>query len=138
MTVPPLPETPAASSTMLNPPSIEVFEDETRIFTSHGRWLHPLFDLETVIQADERDPARLDVRDKIVGRAAAFLLVRMRIGRVQAEILSRPGRQVLVRFAVPFTYKTLVNRIACQTETLLMDETDPERAYQMLRERAGR
>lgn len=138
MTATPLPETPAAASAMLNPPAIEVFEDETRIFASHGRWLHPLFDLETVIQADERDPARLEVRDKIVGRAAAFLLVRMRIGRIQAGILSRPGREVLVRFAVPFTYKTLVDRIACQTETLLMDETDPERVYQLLWERAGR
>lgn len=123
---------------MVNPPTIEVFEGETRIFASRGRWLHPLFDLEEVVRADERDPGRLEVRDKIVGRAAALLLVRLRIGRVRAGILSRPGRQLFVRHAVPFTFETLVDRIDCRTETLLLEEIDPERAYALLRERAGR
>lgn len=129
---------PAPSFNVINPPTIEVFENETRVFASRGRWLHPLFDLESVIAADERDPQRLEVRDKIVGRAAALLLVYLRIGRVSAGILSRPAREVLVRFAVPFTFEKLVARIDCQTETLLMEETDPERAYRMLKERAGR
>lgn len=128
----------APSPNLLNPPTIEVFENETRVFSSRGRWLHPLFDLESVIAADERDPQWLEVRDKIVGRAAALLLVYLRIGRVSAGILSRPAREVLVRFAVPFTFETLVDRIDCQTETLLMEETDPDRAYALLRERAGR
>ncbi len=128
----------APSFNVANPPSIEVFENETRIFSSRGRWLHPLFDLEAVIAADDRDPRKLEARDKIVGRAAALLLVYLRIGRVSAGILSRPARQVLVRFAVPFTFETLVDRIDCQTETLLMEETDPHRAYALLRERAGR
>lgn len=132
-----MPESPV-SSRIANPPTIEVFEGEIRIFASRGRWLHPLFDLETAIRAEGWDPVRLEVRDKIVGRAAALLLIRLRVGRVRAGILSRPGRRILVRYAVPFTFETLVERIDCRTETLLMDETDPERAYALLRERAGR
>jgi zinc transport system ATP-binding protein len=128
----------ASPRNLLNPPTIEVFENETRVFSSRGRWLHPLFDLESVIAADERDPQMLEVRDKIVGRAAALLLVYLRIGRVSAGVLSRPAREILVRFAVPFTFEKMVDRIDCRTESLLMDETDPERAYRLLKERAGR
>ena len=118
-------------------PTLTVTLDGKTIFTSAARWLHPLFELERFLDSTPCDRARLVVKDKIVGRAAAMLLVRLGIRRVQAGILSLPGREVLEAHAVQFEYGELVARIECQTEELLLRETDLERAYALLAERAG-
>ena len=52
--------------------ALEVYQGETLIFYSDGKWLHPLLDLEQFLAAHPYDPGALSVHDKIVGRAAAF------------------------------------------------------------------
>ncbi|MBN1261590.1 MAG: DUF1893 domain-containing protein [Anaerolineae bacterium] len=120
------------------PHALEVYHDADLVFHSDGKWLHPLFDLEGFLATAAYEPEDLAVRDKIVGRAAALLMIHLGIGRVHAGILSELGREVLTYHHIPFTYEALVERISCQTESLLREETDPERAYSVLRERAQR
>lgn len=113
--------------------TLEVYVGERLIFHSDGRWLHPLFDLERFLREAYIDPATLLVRDKIVGRAAALLLIYLCAGTVEAGILSRLGQEILERYEVPYRYDTLVDRIDCRTEQILHDETDPHRAVRLLR-----
>ena len=116
--------------------ALEVRQGETLIFYSDGKWLHPLLELERFLAGQPYDPATLAVRDKIIGRAAALLLVRLGIRRVHAVTLSELGAEVLRHFSVDFDYETLVPSVACQTEVLLGSELDPDKAHALIIERA--
>lgn len=117
---------------------LEVTQGETLVFFSDGKWLHPLLDFEAFLAEHAYDPASLTVRDKIVGRAAALLTVRLGIRRVHAGMLSELGAEVLRHYGVIFDYETLVPSIACKTETLLDGELDFDKAHALIVERASR
>ncbi|MCX7787847.1 MAG: DUF1893 domain-containing protein [Spirochaetes bacterium] len=108
------------------------------LFQSGGKWLHPLLDLEEAIQRNGWNPADLDLEDKIVGKAAAFLIVRMGIPRVSAHLLSELAVEVFRRYGVCFRWNERIPRIACQTEQILANIDDPEEAALVILRRAGR
>lgn len=115
--------------------ALEVYRGRELVFHHDGRWLHPLFELEAFLQRTCIDPSVLRVSDKIVGRAAALLLVRLGVGRVEADLMSELARQALSYHGMPHAYRTLVPRIQCKTETLLKDDLDPTRAYECIKAR---
>lgn len=116
-------------------PTLTVFSEGRPIFTSHGRWLHPLFELEAYLATQPVDPARLLLEDTIIGKAAAMLTYRLGFRTVKAGILSRLGAVVFQRYGVAYTYAQLVERIHCQTETLLANVDDPEEVYRLIQAR---
>jgi hypothetical protein len=119
-------------------PTLTVLRDGTLIFTSHGTWLHPLFELEAYLADHTFQPDTLILQDKIIGKAAALLIHRLGFRIVEAGILSRLGEAVLQRHGIAYTYEQLVERIHCQTEELLATVEDSEEAYQLVKVRAGR
>jgi hypothetical protein len=119
-------------------PTLTVLQGGTPIFTSHGTWLHPLFELEAYLADHPFEPGNLLLQDKIIGKAAALLIHRLGFRTVKAGILSRLGEAVLQRHAITYTSEQLVERIHCQTEELLATVEDPEEAYQLVKVRAGR
>ncbi len=110
---------------------------ESVIFQSQSRWLFPLFELEDYLAEHPLDVSRAEFHDKVVGKAAALMMVRLGAGSVYAHVLSKLGRQVLNQAGIPYSFETLVERIDCQTEELLKEVDDLEIAYTLLRERAG-
>ncbi len=116
--------------------SLEVRQDGRVVFASDGKWLHPLLDLEEFLLSSGIDPSRLTLRDKIVGRAAALLIVRLRIPVVHAGLLSRLGERALRAAGVRCTSDGIVDRIECQTEEILEGVDDPEEAHRVIVERA--
>ena len=119
-------------------PTLIVLQDGTPIFTSYGKWLYPLFELEAYLADHAVQPAQLLLQDKIIGKAAALLIYRLGFRTVQAGILSRLGEAVLQHHGIAYTYEQLVDRIHCQTEELLATVEDPEAAYRLVQARAGR
>ena len=119
-------------------PTLTVLHEGTPIFTSFGKWLHPLFELEEYLAEHPIQPENLILQDKIIGKAAALLIHRLGFRIVKAGVLSRLGEAVFHRYEIAYTYELLVDRIHCQTETLLADVEDPEEAYRLVMERAGR
>jgi Domain of unknown function (DUF1893) len=119
-------------------PTLTVLHDDTSIFTSYGKWLHPLFELEAHLAEHPISPERLILQDKIIGKAAALLIHRLGFRTVKVGILSKVGEAVLQRHEIAYTYEQLVDRIHCQTEELLAEVEDPEDAYDLLKIRAGR
>jgi len=115
----------------------ELYEG-TPIFTSYGKWLHPLFELEEYLANRAIEPENFILQNKIIGKAAALLIHRLGFRIVKAGILSRLGEAVLQRYGIAYTYEQLVERIHCQTEELLATVEDPEEAYQLVKVRAGR
>jgi hypothetical protein len=119
-------------------PTLTVFHNGMPIFTSHGKWLHPLFELEAYLADHPIEPAQLLLQDKIIGKAAALLIFRLGFRTVKAGVLSRLGEAVLQRHGIAYTSEQLVDRIHCQTEELLATVEDPEEAYRLVKIRAGR
>lgn len=118
--------------------ALEVTHGETLVFHSDGKWLYPLLDLEHYLAEHPYDPRSLAVRDKIIGRAAALLIVRLGIRHVHAGLLSESGADVLRHFEVSFDFEHLVPQVACQTEILLDGEFDLDKAHALILERARR
>src|SRR2546425_3631933 len=46
-------------------PTLTILHEGTPIFTSHGKWLHPLFELEQYLADHAIEPAHLLLQDKI-------------------------------------------------------------------------
>lgn len=117
--------------------TLRAFHGRRQVFSSVGKWLYPLFELEEFLRSSSYAHGSVRVEDKIVGKAAALLLVRLGIRRIKAGILSEPGRAVLRRHGVQHGADRIVERIDCRTETLLLEIEDPEEAYRIVRARAS-
>jgi hypothetical protein len=102
------------------------------IFSSTGSWLHPLFELERFLAESGTDPAACVLRDKLIGKAAALLIVRLGIRDVRTGVLSSLGEAVLVAWGVRYHAEERVERILCRTEELLATVDDPEEAYRLI------
>jgi hypothetical protein len=116
--------------------SLKLSLDGRMVFSSAGKWLHPLFQLERFLHTHRIDVGSSEIRDKVVGRGSAFLIVRLGIRKVHAVLLSRLGKDVFDREGVACTWDTLVDQIQCRTEKLLKEVTDPEEAHGILAELA--
>lgn len=74
--------------------------------------------------------------DLIVGKASALLFIKCGIKSVFAKTLSQNGKRVLEKFAVPFEYEVLTDRIInragtdiCPMEKAVLNIDDPNEAY---------
>ncbi len=130
-------QTDRANAPIKTEVTLRVYHEEREVFSSVGKWLYPLFELERFLVTSSYRPESLRVEDKIVGKAAALLLVRFGIRQVKAGVLSKLGREVLAAHQVMYSAEEIVERIDCRTEALLVDVEDPDQAYRIVRARAG-
>lgn len=84
------------------------------------------------------------VADKIVGKAAAMLLIRGGTLEVYAETISRPALETLQKKHVICVYENLVDFIQnrdgtglCPMEESVLNIDDPQAAYKILAKKAG-
>jgi hypothetical protein len=120
---------------MLNNTTLVAYQNDQLIFSSEKNWLYPLFDLSDFLKRQKIADVKLMVEDKVVGRASALILVYLGARQVKAEVLSRLGEEILVKFNIQFQYDQLVDEISCATETLLKEESDPAVAFQLILDR---
>ena len=80
--------------------------------------------------------------DKVVGKAAAFLYLRLGVATVYATVISTPAYDLLTANGVAVTYDTLVPAIRnragdgfCPMETVTLPLTDPTEAETAIRKR---
>ncbi len=118
--------------------SLEVFFNDELIFSSDGKWLYPLFELEDFLRQQNCPAASLIIKDKIVGRAAALFHVKLGLKTVKAAMMSELGKEVFDNFRIDYEHEKLVPRIACRTEEILKNELDPEHAYFIITELANK
>lgn len=112
--------------------TLEVFFNDELIFHSDGKWLYPLFELEVFLEQNKYNPELLIIRDKIVGRAAALLQLRLGFKSIRAGIMSQLAKELFDHFQIDYGYDLLVDRIQCRTEELLQYEYDPNRSYEII------
>ena len=80
--------------------------------------------------------------DKVVGKAAAFLYLRLGVAAVHANVISTPAYDLLTAHGIDTTYDTLVPAIRnragdgyCPMETVTLPLTDPVEAEAAIRKR---
>lgn len=80
------------------------------------------------------------VADKIVGKAAAMLFVKLKVKELYAEVLSESGEKTLKKYKIQYNFniKTdkIINRTGediCPMEKCVKDIDDIEQAYQALK-----
>ena len=87
-----------------------------------------------------RDVTGFAAADRVVGKAAAFLYVRLGVAAVYAPVMSRPAYAVLVAHGIDATYGVLVDAIRnragdrfCPMETAVWDISQPDEAETTIR-----
>ena len=120
------------------PLTLRLFQGDQVLFESAGHWLHPLFELEAFLAGAGRDPGGTRLVDRITGRGAAFLVVRLGIRELHTGILSDLAAPVLERWGVRATAGARVPRVLCATEAELAGIQDPEAAWRLLQVRRSR
>lgn len=91
----------------------------------------------------DNDPERLqgaEVADKIVGKAAAALMINAKVSSIYAEVLSFNAVPFLTDANIPVKFNTLTNNIQipendtrCRLEEIVADANTPQQAEALLR-----
>ena len=116
------------------------------IYMSRGKWLHPLFDLLDLLESEPRTGSTVDpnprreidaagelfLRDRVIGKAAAFLILRAGIRHAWADLVSDGALAVFATNGASLGGDERVPAIGCMTEELLRDADDPDRDWTLL------
>jgi hypothetical protein len=116
------------------------------LYVSGGKWLHPLLGLLELLspQGAESSPEEratllaagdLFLRDRVIGRGAAFLILRAGIRHAWADLVSDGALEVFAAHGASLGAGELVPAIACRTESLLRGVDDSDAAWALLRQR---
>lgn len=110
--------------------------DRDRVLTDRRSGVLPLL---TRCEEGE-DCCGMSVADRAVGKAAAMLLVRMRVQEVHGDIMSTAAQKYLQDCGITVSYGTLVpgildrsGKCPCPMERAVEDLTDPSEAPAVLR-----
>lgn len=84
------------------------------------------------------------VADKVIGKAAAFLLVLGGVREVYAGVISVPAADVLQNAGIPYTYEKKVQNIEnrrhdgiCPMESAVLKTEDPKEAFLILEKKCA-
>jgi hypothetical protein len=121
---------------------LHVWHEGHIIYRSDAKGLAPLLDaLETLPQPLLRDA---HIADRVLGKAAALLLVKARAGFVAAVVASEQAVAVLERAGIPMHAETRTPRIEgrtpgepCPFEAAVATIESPDEAHQRLTQLAG-
>jgi hypothetical protein len=113
--------------------SLMIYKDGVLLFESDLGGIKPHL---TAINEHGRDLEGTLMVDKILGRAAAFLVVYSKAAEAITNIVSTPGKQVLEANHLKFSYREEVAHIKmkdgvifCPFESMVQGISDPVEAY---------
>lgn len=105
------------------------------VFETVGKWLYPLFELETFVKEQDLNTSLYFLHDRIAGKAAAALTSRLGFKHVKAEMMSALAASLYDMNKVHYSYEHLVDKIYCQTETIFEHIDDIEEIYTIVNNR---
>lgn len=113
--------------------SLMVYKNGVLIFASSLKGIRP--HLEAINELGPELEGTLMV-DKILGRAAAFLMIYSKADEAIAAVVSTPGKMVLEKYGIKCSYQTEVPHIKmengviyCPFESMVQGIEDPVDAY---------
>ncbi|MBO2522307.1 MAG: DUF1893 domain-containing protein [Bacteroidetes bacterium] len=122
-----------AKSSLLSSASTIAVVSDGEVFTSQERGVKPLLFL---LKEKKGFLKGASVADKVIGKAAALLMVLGEIKEVHTLIISEPAVKVFEKHNIPCFYDKKVTRIVnrtgdglCPMETLCLDVENPQEAF---------
>ena len=119
--------------------SLMIYKNGELIFESSLKGIRP--HLKAINELGEKLEDTLVV-DKILGRAAAFLVIYIKAAEAMTVVLSTPGKRVLEKYSVKFSYREEVPHIKmengviyCPFERMVQGIEDPDKAYKAIIEK---
>lgn len=116
--------------------TLVIYKNNASVITSNDRGVNSLIEL---IREDKSQLSGSLIADKVIGKAAALLMIYAGVKEIYAPIISKPALQTLLRHNVKVYYDKEVERIInrkgdglCPMETLCLDIEKPEEAYLLL------
>ena len=113
--------------------TIVIYKSDASVIVSNDRGVAPLMQLLKEDALQLRDSM---VADKVIGKAAALLMVYAGVKEVYTPTISKPAVEVFENNDIKLTYDKIVDRIInrkgdglCPMETLCLDINDPEEAF---------
>ena len=123
---------------LLNGATLVVINGE-KVCTYNERGIKALLNL---LQNDPLFLEKATVADKIVGKAAALLMVKGGVKEVYAETISESAKEVFLRHQIPVSFGTSTLRIInregtgpCPMESTVEKIDDPSEAYEALKQK---
>jgi iron complex outermembrane receptor protein len=111
-------------------------DTQSGLYTSHAGGILPII---KPLTHDAGFFEQAIVIDRVIGKAAALLLIKGQVKFVHADLMSLPAKEVLETFGIAFSYRHLCNRIQnkeqtglCPMEASVLEISDPEIAYEIL------
>ena len=128
-----------AKSLLLTSASTIAVVSNGEVFTSQERGVKPLLFL---LKEKNGFLKGASVADKVIGKAAALLMVLGEIKEVHTLIISEPAIKVFEKYNIPCFYDKKVERIMnrtgdglCPMETLCLDVDEPQEAFIKIKEK---
>lgn len=126
------------NKTLLSGNHTIVVKKGDKVFTSSDRGVKPLLHL----LENEKDFLKgASVADKVVGKAAALLMVLGGVKEVHTGVISEPAAEVFEKHNITFFFDMKVERIInrkgdglCPMETLCIDVEEPSEAFEKIKE----
>jgi hypothetical protein len=116
--------------------SLMVYKEGALVFQSAGKGISPHLEAWERLGAGLRGTI---MADKIVGRAAAFMVVHSGAAEIHAAVLSRPGIEVLERYRVSYVAGGVVDnvltvdgKIFCPFESMVQGIDDADVAFEAI------
>ena len=113
--------------------TIVIYKRDASVIVSNDRGVAPLMKLLNEDSEQLRDSM---VADKVIGKAAALLMVHAGVKEVYTTTISKPAVDVFENYNVKISYDKIVDRIInrkgdglCPMETLCIDIDDPKEAF---------
>ncbi|MBQ5857050.1 MAG: DUF1893 domain-containing protein [Bacteroidales bacterium] len=113
--------------------TIVIYKSDASVVVSDDRGVAPLMKLLKENKEQLRDSM---IADKVIGKAAALLMVYGKVKEVFTPTISVPAIEVFKNHNVKITYDKIVERIInrkgdglCPMETLCLNTDNPEEAF---------
>ncbi len=113
--------------------TIVIYKNDASVFVSDDRGVVPLMKL---LKEDKSQLLDSIVVDKVIGKAAALLMVFAGVKEVFTPTISSPAVEVFKNHDIKITFDSEVDRIInrkgdglCPMETLCLDIDNPEEAF---------
>ena len=131
-----------AKSLLLSSASTIAVVSNGEVFTSQERGVKPLLYLLSEKKGFLKGAS---VADKVIGKAAALLMVLGEIKEVHTLIISEPAIKVFEKYDIPCFYDKKVERIVnrtgdglCPMETLCINVEEPKEAFEKILEKISK
>lgn len=128
--------------------TLEIYNDDSLIFESSGKWLYPLFKFEDFLKTFSGNKKNLEAHDTAIGKAAAVLMIRMNIKHIKANLISELALDYINFYnskiakteneKIEIFYEKKVHQLLCATEEQLSKLSSSDEMYFLLRQRAKR